>query len=73
MSKEGILGTARRQRYVGRWVVRTDWTRRFGLAELCAVLVVIALAACFGVIVPASANATEYGALSARTAAGLTH
>lgn len=34
-----------------------------------AVLVVIALAACFGVIVPASANATEYGALSARTAA----
>lgn len=34
-----------------------------------AALVVIALAACFGVIVPASANATEYRALSATIAA----
>ena len=34
-----------------------------------AALVVLALAACFGVLVPASANATEYRALSARLVA----
>lgn len=34
--------------------MRTDWTRRFGLAELCAVLVIIALAFALGIPAVAS-------------------